>query len=251
MCRRSLGAARRSAAHDYIHSYPTIILIYFLLVSVRIDMDLYETNLPTDITHTRRLRDKTSVIAGATQHSAVYPTIPTSVQNTLISFLSYIKTHGIPILPVSMPDVRTVLGFGASFFVNGAEMPEDYEDPVTGASLSQGKIVAVKRPIQQPNMRDPMADRIRVAFIELITTNHPPLRAHPNIVNLLGVGFEIGGPKENSPAMPMLIPEIAELGNLAEVLETAAQEEHPLTFEQKMSLCIDVLHGLEILHACG
>ena len=38
------------------------------------------------------------------------------------------------------------------------------------------KVVAIKRPIQQPNMKNPMADRIRVASIELITTNHPPLR---------------------------------------------------------------------------
>ena len=211
-------------------------------------MDYFET---TAAIADLRLRDKSSVIPGASLHSAVYPTTTTPIRNTLISFLSYIKTHGIPIVPVSMPDVRTTLGKGASFFVNGAEIPEDYEEPVTGAFIPRGKIVAIKRALLKDDMEDPMADRIKVVFNELITTNHPPLRAHPNIVDLLGVGFEIGGPKESLQATPMLVPEIANMGNLAEVLESAVQEQRPLSFEQKISLCMDILHGLEILHACG
>ncbi len=51
--------------------------------------------------------------------------------------------------------------------------------------------------------------------------------------------------------MPVLIPECAELGNLAEVLETARKEDRPLEFGEKLSLCLDIAHGLEILHACG
>lgn len=45
--------------------------------------------------------------------------------------------------------------------------------------------------------------------------------------------------------------ECAELGNLAEVLETARKEDRALSFDEKISLCIDIAHGLEILHACG
>ena len=80
---------------------------------------------------------------------------------------------------------------------------------------------------------------------------HPPLSDHPNIVKLLGIGFEIEGPAFNRNVMPVLVPECAELGNLAEVLETAKREDRPLSFDQKLAFCLDVAHGLEALHACG
>lgn len=51
--------------------------------------------------------------------------------------------------------------------------------------------------------------------------------------------------------MPVLIVECAELGNLAEVLETARKEDRALSFDEKIYLCIDIVHGLKILDACG
>lgn len=199
-----------------------------------------------------RSRHKSSIIAGATLHSAIYPTSATTLQDSLISFLSYIKTQNIPILPVSKPDIRSVLGQGASFLVNGAELPRTYTDPVSGTVFPQGMTVAFKRvKLDQSVMRDPIAPRIHIILNELLTMHHPPLRAHPNIVKLLGIGFETDGPMDDQRAMPVLIPEYAELGNLAEVLETARKEDRPLEFREKLSLCLDIAHGIEILHACG
>lgn len=198
-----------------------------------------------------RSRRKSSIVAGATLHPAIYPTSATVLQDSLISFLSYIKTQNIPILPVTKPDIRSVLGQGASFLVNGAVVPETYVDPVSGTVFPQGMIVAFKRAIlNQAVMKEPIAGRIHVILNELLTMHHPPLRAHPNIVKLLGVGFETEGPSDDQRAMPVLIPECAELGNLAEILETARKEDRPLDFGEKLSLCLDIAHGLEILHAC-
>lgn len=129
-------------------------------------------------------------------------------------------------------------------------MPETYVDPVTKTEFTQGLIVAFKRAILNDDMHEPVADRIRVIFNELLTMHHPPLRAHPNIAKLLGIGFETEGPSDAQNAMPVLIPECAELGNLAEVLETARKEGRPLDFNQKVSLVLDIAHGLEILHSC-
>ena len=187
---------------------------------------------------------------GATRHSAIYSTSTTVLHDTLISFLSYIKTNDIPILPVTKPDIRTVLGEGASFLVNSAEIPRDYVDPSTGRLFPRGTTVALKRAKLINDMEDLTADRIRVIFNELLTMNHPPLATHPNIVNLLGVGFETEGPSDTQNAMPVLIPECAELGNLAELLETARREDRALAFHEKLSLCLDVAHGIEMLHAC-
>ena len=197
-------------------------------------------------------RRKSSVVPGATIHSAIYTTTSSLVlHDNFISFLSYIKTHNIPILPVTKPDIRSVLGQGASFLVNGAEVPKTYVDPVSGATFPEGMVVAFKRAVLNKDMHDPIANRIGAIFNELITMHHPPLLAHPNIVKLLGIGFETEGPSDAQNAMPVLIPECAELGNLAEVLETARKEDRPLEFDEKLSLCLDIAHGLEILHACG
>lgn len=211
-------------------------------------MDTFETYTTYLPLHSRQ---KSSIVAGATLHSAIYPTIETPVHDDLISFLSYAKSHEIPLLPVSKPDIRSGLGEGASFLVNGAEMPEKYHDHVSGVSIPRGTIVAFKRAKLNPDMEDPSADRIRAIFNEVITMRHPPLLAHPNIVQLLGIGFETEGPSDAQNVMPVIVPECAELGNLAEVLEIARKEDRPLSFDVKLSLCLDVAYGLEILHACG
>ena len=214
-------------------------------------LDFFDTYSTTSESSAIRSRRKSSVVPGISIHSAIYATTSTSLQDTLISFLSYIKTQNIPILPVTKPDIRTVLGQGASFLVNGVELPWTYTDPVAGTIFPRGMVVAYKRAVLNKDMSDPIADRIRVLFNELFTTCHPPLRSHPNIVKLHGVAFENEGPADAINAMPVLVPEVAELGNLAEVLETARKEDRPLAFEDKISLCIDIAHGLEILHACG
>ena len=213
-------------------------------------MDHFETYTTTFPIRSRRL--SSSTIPGATLHPAIYSTSSTILRDNLISFLSYVKTHDIPILPIAKPDIRSVLGQGASFLVNGAEIPETYRDPVSGTVYPQGKIVAFKRTVLSGGMH-PIQDRIRVLFNEILTMQHPPLLAHPNIVKLHGIAFETENMGLGSPqhATPVLILEVAELGNLAEVLETARKEERPLNFEDKVSLCLDIAHGLEILHACG
>ncbi|KAI4227447.1 MAG: hypothetical protein L6R36_002406 [Xanthoria steineri] len=211
--------------------------------------DTYSTTVSTN--RSTSSRRKSSVIPGLSIHPAIHATTSTVFQDTLISFLSYIKTQNIPILPVTKPDIRTVLGQGASFLVNGVELPKDYVDPVSGLLFPQGQVLAFKRAVLNKDMGDPIADRIRVISNELLTTCHPPLRSHPNIVKLHGIAFETEGPADALNAMPVLVPECAELGNLAEVLETARKEDRAIAFHDKISLCIDIAHGLEILHACG
>lgn len=233
----------------FLHqSYPRLPISLNDLTFITMNhFETYSTTFPI-----RSRLFSSSTIPGVTLHPAIYSTSFTILRDNLISFLSYVKTRNIPVLPVTRPDVRSVLGQGASFLVNGAEVPETYTDPVSGTVYSQGKIVAYKRAVLSGEMH-PIQDRIRVLFNEILTMQHPPLMAHPNIVNLYGVAFDTENLGLGSPqnAIPVLILELAELGNLAEVLETARKEERPLRFEDKLSLCLDTAHGLEILHACG
>ena len=194
---------------------------------------------------------KSSSVYGATKSNAIYSTSQIVLHDTLTALLSYIKYFNVSILPVNKPDMRTVLGQGTSFLVNGCEMPKFHVNPVTGETIRQGTVVAMKRSRLKKRMKKIVADRIGVIHNELLTMLHPPLAAHPNIVNLLGVSFEVEGAQGEERTLPTLITECAEPGNLAEVLETARKEERPLSFETKIALCLDVAYGLEILHACG
>lgn len=193
-------------------------------------------------------------IPGASQHSAIFSSSLTFFHDDLLSFLSYIKACQIPIFSVALPDVRSVLGHGASFFVNGAEMPETCVDDVTGEVFPKGSLVALKRAVVPPDVKsieEGLHRRIQLLSNEVLTMRHPPLAAHPNIVQLLGIGFEVEGHESNRNVVPILIPECAELGNLAEILETAKREGRPLRYDQKLAFCVDIAHGLEALHACG
>lgn len=212
-------------------------------------MDIFGTT--STYTYSTTSFRKSSVVPGISLHSAVHSTTQTNLQDDLISFLSYVRTKEIPIIPISCPEIRCVLGQGLSFFVNGAEIPETYIDPLSGVEFPKGMVVAMKRSVVHDGMTDIIGSRIKVLFNEILTMCHPPLLAHPNIVKPLGVCFEIEGPANAGLAMPVLVVECAELGNLAEVLETARKEERPLVFEEKLALCVDVAHGLEVLHACG
>lgn len=219
-------------------------------------MDLFSSAAASDSAYQTlaRLDDsKSPGIPGASQHSAIFSACPVSFHDDLLSFLAYIKTRQIPIFSVALPDVRSVLGRGASFFVNGAEMPDTHIDEITRDTYEKGSVVALKRAVVPPgtkSIQDGLAKRINLLFNEVLTMRHPPLAAHPNIVQLLGIGFESEGPDSDRNVMPTLVPECAELGNLAEVLETAKREERPLSFDEKLAFCVDVAHGLEALHAC-
>lgn len=157
--------------------------------------ETYSTTFPIRSIRSNRSRRKSSVTPGiSTLLSAIYSTSSTLVPDSLISFVSYVKTQDIPILPVTKPHIRTVLGQGPSFLVNGCEVPRTYVDPVTGSVFPQGMVAAFKRARLNQEMSDPISDRIRTIFNELLKMHHPPLRAHPNIFKLHGVAFETEGP---------------------------------------------------------
>lgn len=212
-------------------------------------MDIFESYLHESPIHPEP--HAASAIPEAILCSATQTALATTFSNDLISFLSYTRVQKIPIIPVTKSDVRSVLGQGAAFLVNSAELPETCADSVSGRVFPQGMMMAMKKAKVIENMKDPVAGRLRAVFDNLLVLHHPPLSAHPNIVDILGISFDTEGMIGTQNAVPVLIMECAELGNLAEVLKTARKEGRPLNFDDKMSLCLDIAHGLEVLHSCG
>jgi len=83
---------------------------------------------------------------------------------------------------------------------------------------------------------------------ELRIRSHPPLRRHPNIVDLKGVAWDFENDDETKPR-PMLIEEFAPHRSLETFWSTENLVRMP--FKVKARLCRDVAQGISALHACG
>ncbi|EDN02649.1 predicted protein [Histoplasma mississippiense (nom. inval.)] len=142
---------------------------------------------------------------------------------------------------------RHKIGSGASFIVERAEWLAGVHQH--DVSLSQrfskwGQYIAIKSVRERPQLRNRRNNWSDVA-LELRALLHKPLRYHPNIVHLLGLGW--GSSAESDSAYPKIIIEYATFGSFRDV----QVYNPPLPFAIKQKLCHDVARGLAILHACG
>lgn len=133
------------------------------------------------------------------------------------------------------------IGEGASFRVQRAEWRQKRVDTQIASESRWGKYVALKavRPKEDEHID------WRDVLLEVRALLHRPLRYHPNIVRLIGLGW---GPSTDSASIyPQLILEFSEIGSM----EALQKDNAPLPFAIKQKLCYDVGRGLSILHACG
>lgn len=126
------------------------------------------------------------------------------------------------------------VGRGATFSVHRTTFPDSWN-------------VALKTRITDPK-GDPnksLVEKLEAILLELRVLSHPPLRNHPNIVQLMGVAWQ-GDAQDQNMKWPVLIVDYADKGSLLDVLESGPG----LDFETKMSLFQDVCEGLHALHTC-
>jgi serine/threonine protein kinase len=86
------------------------------------------------------------------------------------------------------------------------------------------------------------------AFVrEIIMLSHPPIADHPNIVDLIAIGWEDYADYESGLIWPVSIIELAPYGSVQDFLLSGRFE---LGFQKLKALCGDVADGLAWLHAC-
>ncbi|KAH8655982.1 ankyrin repeat-containing domain protein [Tricladium varicosporioides] len=78
---------------------------------------------------------------------------------------------------------------------------------------------------------------------EMGVLSHPPLKEHPNLIRLLGYGWEY----LDFGFCPFIVLEFANLGTLDEFLISRADK---LSEADKLEICMDLLSGIEALHSC-
>ncbi|KAI9764155.1 MAG: hypothetical protein M1840_008637 [Geoglossum simile] len=94
------------------------------------------------------------------------------------------------------------------------------------------------------NERDATA-RMRDILREVQILTHEPLRSHPNVVKLLGFGWEQLRISDLSriTRWPYLLLEYAKYGSIVDLFE-----QHVVGLETRVNLCLDVGSGIKALH---
>ena len=135
------------------------------------------------------------------------------------------------------------LGFGQN---------DTYDDghPMRGGDLSRGHRIITKHvTVESDDPRSTTLDKAKILkplVQELRVLAHPPLRDHPNIIDIFGVAFE----KQSDcygQFWPILVIEYAPGGNLMEFL---ALSQHP-TWSTSLRMSQGIVLGLLSLHDCG
>jgi serine/threonine protein kinase len=120
------------------------------------------------------------------------------------------------------------------------------------SSVERGRTEAVLEKIIVKRTRkgvlEPRSSAMRSFIAELRVRSHMPLRLHPNIVNLKGVAWDYEDGESNIPR-PLLLEEFAEERSLTHFWKKRNLTRMP--FKAKADLCLDVAHGISILHECG
>ncbi len=174
------------------------------------------------------------------------------------------KSHIPPaFLQSEAVDSSLLLGHGASFTVTRQALPPGPIDTVQRTDMG-GWIV--EKPIKTPERpRHVVYKTARVSFhangepatlqdrralqsvlAEFHALLHPPLLAHPNIIDLLGLAW---GSNRAEPLhrLPVLVVEYGDRGTLADVQLRGP----PLSNALKRDLCLGIARGLEALHHHG
>lgn len=133
--------------------------------------------------------------------------------------------------------------------------PRHYGVPFTGPSSSHSpeRFVALKA-LSRPSMYEgagkqssdgDVAQAITCFIKELQVLAHPPLRAHPNIIDILGIAWEDGA--DGEIVWPVICVEHATQGTLA----MFQNSQSPLSNRTKNHILLEIAVGLEALHMCG
>jgi serine/threonine protein kinase len=125
---------------------------------------------------------------------------------------------------------QSVVGEGESFVVE--------------QSVYSGEVVAVKH-LKICESGGNLRNRLDKVLLDLQIMHHKPLRSHPNILRLIGYGWNM---QVNNQPLPFVMVEYAHMGNFREYLR---QHQGRTTLNNKFIFIGDVAAGLMALHDCG
>jgi hypothetical protein len=157
---------------------------------------------------------------------------PTEEPFDLIDFMSVAQRRMVDFLPITWQPALEAIGGGGS------------------ADISQSLInlrtsFAFKRLVRRRNRRNNI--NLQVLISEILVLQSEPIRAHPNIVNLLGICWEFEA--ESGSIAPVLVFPKAHLGDLQTYMSTERRK--TIGFETRLGLSIHIAQAIATLHDCS
>lgn len=137
------------------------------------------------------------------------------------------------------------IGHGAQFDVRRIKMCCDKGFYVQKSALSAAYRKRSAWRETKDQQQEAEEHMIRAVFLEYRALSHPPIKAHPNIVDILDLGWETD-PENGKDKWPVLILEYADQGTM-----TAFLSQSRFSLETRTKLCLDVAKGLTVLHESG
>ena len=168
-------------------------------------------------------------------------------QLDLLDLVLFVVSRNIPV-PLNADfkprDRWGLLDDGRSYMAYKVRVPDPDAERV-GKYWVPGTDIVLKRTYASSSiqMTTPKQSRFSQVMSELAILWHKPIMEHENIIESLGVTWDIEQDTEPS-IWPVLLFEYSECGSLAG-LKT------PLSFEQNIQICVDVANALLCLHSCG
>ena len=164
-------------------------------------------------------------------HSASTSRTNRIVQSDLIAFLSIVQKCDVDYLPITWQPALNTLGVGGS------------------GTISQSTFIA-ERPLAFKRFHDRDSENPDGGFLpmmsEVLILSQPPIRNHPNIVDLEGICWEIKPSTEK--AVPVLVFEKASW-DLQQFMNV--REGVDMSFEDRLKICANIGDAIVALHAYG
>ena len=151
------------------------------------------------------------------------------VQSDLIALLSIVQKCDVDYLPITWQPALNTLGVGGS-------------GTISQSTFITEKPMAFKRFHDSENPDGVFSPMMS----EVLILSQPPIRNHPNIVDLEGVCWEIKPSTEK--AVPVLVFEKASW-DLQQFMNV--RESMDMSFEDRLKICADVGGAIMALHAYG
>lgn len=135
------------------------------------------------------------------------------------------------------------IGRGAQFHARRIKLCCDKGFYVQKSALSIAyELRAEKRHAERQDAEQRL---IQAVFLEYRALSYPPIREHPNVIDLLDLGWETD-PDSRHVKWPVLILEYADQGTMTNFLARSH-----FSVETRVKLCLDVARGLAVIHQSG
>ena len=168
-------------------------------------------------------------------------TVSTSNLDLLSQLLRTCRTAGLEHQSLALEDLYgNEIGEGTTYRV--ARKRVNYSSTnQTWVAAKRAKLIVPKASGIGRTVNKLEYNRLRAVLLEIGVLTHPPLKSHPNIVDLIGYDWD----EEVSGYAPIIIMELATFGNL-----TSLFSKETLSDAERTRICIDIVCGLEAVHSC-